>query len=61
MNDVVDRLFENDETYRTFLASLGQTIDELASIEWLVRTVALDDTEIGPLDFFIGGIAISAL
>jgi hypothetical protein len=61
MNDVVDRLFENDETYRTFLASLGQTIDELASIEWLVGTIAFDDTEIGALDFFIGGIAISAL
>jgi hypothetical protein len=61
MNDVVDRLFENDETYRTFLASLGQTIDELASIEWLVGTIAFDDTEVGTLDFFISGVPISAL
>ena len=61
MNDVVDRLFKNDETDRTLLTGLGQTIDELASIEWLVGTIAFDDTEIGALDFFIGGIAISAL
>jgi hypothetical protein len=61
MNDVVDRLFENDETDRTFLTGLGQTIDELASIEWLVGAIALDDTEIGALDFLIGGIPISAL
>jgi hypothetical protein len=61
MNDVVDRLFENDETDGTFLTGLGQTIDELASIEWLVGAIALDDTEIGALDFLIGGIPISAL
>src|SRR6476620_2826416 len=61
MNNVVDRLFENDETDRTFLTGLGQTIDELASIEWLVGAIALDDTEIGALDFLIGGIPISAL
>src|SRR5262249_34087796 len=33
MNDVVDRFFENNEADGTFLAGLGQTIDELASIE----------------------------
>ena len=61
MNDVVDRLFENDETDGTFLTSLGQTIDQFASIEWLVGTIALDDTEIGALDFLLGRISISAL
>jgi len=61
MNDVVDRLFENDETDGTFLTGLSQTVDELASIERLVGTIAFDDAEIGALDFFIGGIPISAL
>ena len=61
MNDVVDRLFENDKTDGTFLTGLGQTIDELASIEWLVGTIAFNDTEVGTLDFFIGGVPISAL
>ena len=56
-----NRLFENDETDGTFLAGLGQTIHELASIEWLVGTIALDDTEIGALDFLVSGIPISAL
>src|SRR5438477_12518461 len=61
VNDVVDRLFENEETDVTFLAGFGQTVDELASIERLVGTIAFNDTEIGALDFFIGGIPVSAL
>ena len=61
VNNVVDRLFEDDETDRTLLAGLGQTIDELASIEWLVGTITFDDTEVGALDFFIGCVPISAL
>src|SRR5207249_12097160 len=36
VNDVVDRLFENDEANGTFLAGLGQTVDELTAIERFV-------------------------
>src|SRR6516225_5709955 len=49
VNDVVDRLFKDDETDGTFLTSLGQAIDELATIEWLVGTITFDDTEVGAL------------
>ena len=60
VNDIVDRLFQQNETDRTFLARLGQTVDQLASIEWLMGTIALDHAKIGALDFLIGGITISA-
>src|SRR5207248_5215220 len=39
---------------------LGQTVDQLAPIKRLMGTIALDHAEIGALDFFVGGIPISA-
>src|SRR5204862_2599999 len=42
------------------LTGLGQAVDQLTPIERLMRTIALDHTEIGALDFFIRGITISA-
>src|SRR5438045_9428516 len=60
VDDIVDRLFQQNETDRTFLARLGQTVDQLPPIERLMGTITLDHAEIGALNFLIGGITISA-
>src|SRR5205823_11164012 len=42
MNDIVHRLFQKDETDRTFLTGLGQTVNQLAPIKRLMGTIPLD-------------------
>ena len=59
VNNVVHRFFQHEKTDRSLLASLGHTAHQLASIERLVRTVALDDAQVAPLNLLISGIAIS--
>src|SRR6266404_563509 len=60
MNNIVHSLLENDQADRPFLEGLGQTAYEFAPVKGLVRSIALDHPQVGALDFFVSGVAISA-
>lgn len=45
-------------SYRSLLTRFDQTLADLLTIKAFALTVLLDDPELGPLDCFIGGVAV---
>src|SRR4029453_18817873 len=61
VDDVIDQLLQGQQTRRTLFESLGDAARKLATIERLVRPVALDHAQVRALDFLVSRKTISAL
>src|ERR1700736_3990398 len=60
MHDFIDELFERQQAGRSFLESFRDAAGEFAALKRLVGAIAFHDSQIGALDFFVSGEAISA-
>ena len=61
VNDVVDRLFQGDQTDRSLFKSLRHAAGQLAPVERFVRPVSLHHPQIGALDLLVGSEAVLAI
>ena len=61
LHDILNRLFEHIQTYRTFLACLDDPLAELVTVERLMPAIPFDDEKIGALNLLVGGEPVLAV
>src|SRR5947209_14309826 len=60
VHDLIDQLFQGQQTGGTFFESFGNAACEFAPVERLMGSVAFDHAQVRALDFLVSGKSISA-
>ncbi|HEX5177341.1 MAG TPA: hypothetical protein VFV83_09945, partial [Chthoniobacteraceae bacterium] len=61
VHNVINRLFERDETDGPFFARFRDAIGEFPAVEDFMSAITFDDPQIRSLDLFVGGVTEGTL